>query len=106
MEKYIIFQMPDIFIKKLGFQDYGSFMHTYIVTDKGRLMVPWFDLIDQDSDIDDFSYSIINNIEYFDADDLMQYVSDKQKNMMMNLIYMLADLHESRFDFEQKNGQS
>ncbi len=105
MEKYIIFTLPTIFIKQLGLEECEPFMHKYIVTERGRLMVPWYDLMEK-SDLDDFTYTIVHGIEYFDADDLMNHGSDEQKDFMRDLLHTLSELHSTRFDSTQQSAKS
>jgi len=94
----IIFKMPEQLIHKLGMEDAESFMHSYLVTENGNLMVPWYDFIDPKNDEDDLTCAILDDVEYYDANDLMKYGLEEYRSTLKTMVMILLKFHQTRFD--------
>lgn len=104
--KCIVFKMPDILIKQLDMEDVEPFMHKYIVTENGDLMVPWYDFIDENSSEGELTCAIVEDIEYYDATDLINYGLEEYRDALKGMISIMINFHKNRFDQGQPKGEA
>ncbi len=104
--KCIVFTMPDLLINQLGMEDVEPFMHQYIVTENGDLMVPWYDFIDEKNCDDELTCALINDVEYYDATDLIQHGLEEYRDTLKGMVSTMINFHKSRFDQEQEKGEA
>lgn len=104
--KCIVFDMPDILIKQLDMEDVEPFMHKYIVTENGNLMVPWYDFIDPQNDTDELTCAVLNDVEYYDAQDLMTCGLEEYRDSLKAMISIMINFHKNRFDQEGERAKA
>lgn len=104
--KCIVFEMPSLLIDQLDMNDTETFMHKYVVTEHGNLMVPWYDFIDPQNKTDELLCAIVNDVEYYDATDLMQFGLEEYRDVLKSMVSIMIQFHRSRFDQEQPRGEA
>lgn len=100
--KCIVFTMPEMLIRDLYMEDADPFMHQYIVTETGNLMVPWYDFIDPQNDTDELRCSVVNDVEYYDVNDLMKFGLEEYRDTLKTMVMIMLNFHRSRFDPQQE----
>lgn len=103
--KCIVFTMPEILISSLYLQDAEPFMHQYVVTETGNLMVPWYDFIDPDNCDNELTCAVVNDVEYYDANDLMKFGLENYRDTLKTMIMIMLEFHRSRFDQQQERAE-
>lgn len=96
--KCIVFEMPSLLIEQLDLLDTETFMHKYIVTEHGNLMVPWYDFIDPKNTSDDLLCAIVNDVEYYDATDLIKCGLEEYRDTLKAMVSIMINFHRNRFD--------
>lgn len=96
--KCIVFEMPPVLIDQLDMHDTETFMHKYIVTENGNLMVPWYDFIDHKNTSDELLCAVVNDVEYYDASDLMTFGLEEYRDVLKGMVSIMINFHRSRFD--------
>lgn len=104
--KCIVFKMPDLLINQLDLGDVEPFMHQYVVTENGELMVPWYDFIDEKNCDEELTCAIVNDVEYYDANDLMMFGLEEYRDTLKGMIATMISFHKTRFDQEQPRGEA
>jgi hypothetical protein len=97
--------MPDMLIRQLDMEDVEPFMHQYIVTENGELMVPWYDFIDPENCQDELTCAVINDVEYYSAQDLVQYGIESYRDKLKGMLSIMINFHRDRFDQSQDRAE-
>lgn len=104
--KCIVFTMPPMLIRDLYIEDAEPFMHQYVVTEQGQLMVPWYDFIDPHNETDELKCSIIEDVEYYDVNDLMKYGLEEYRDTLKSMVLLMLNFHRRRFDPQHIRGEA
>lgn len=104
--KCIVFEMPPMLINQLDMNDTELFMHKYIVTEAGDVMVPWYDFIDVDNDTDELRCAVLNDIEFYNASDLLKYGLEEYRETLRIMLDIMLRFHQSRFDQSQERAKA
>ena len=97
--------MPEPLIKQLYMEDSEPFMHKYVVTENGMLMIPWYDFIDPHDDKNDLTCATVNDIEYYDANDLMMFGLEEYRDTLKSMISIMLNFHRDRFDQQRERAE-
>jgi len=104
--KGIRFDMPPMLIDQLSLKEFEPFMHKYIVTENGDVMVPWYDFIDPDGPDDAIGCAVHDDVEYFNAEDLVAFGIEKYRDALKQMLKIMIRFHNDRFDREQDRGEA
>lgn len=96
--KCIVFDMPPMLVDQLALKDCEPFMHQYLVTENGDVMVPWYDFIDEDNSDDNLRCTVLNDTEFYSAADLVKFGLEEYKDTLKVMLGIMLRFHNSRFD--------
>ena len=100
--KAIRFDIPEVLLEELGLEGLETFMHQYLVTENGDVMVPWYDFIDPEGPDNAISCAVHDEVEYFDASDLMSNGLEELRETLKSMLLTLIKHHNARFDQQEK----